>query len=201
MKNFFAKIVAFLTGLFTNLDEWIENHVQPSIELVQKIKTIVDSPFVNIINALIPGDADDKITRFVSDYLAKAIDAMYISHDIVNEPDWTLKVVKMAEYIRSLSKPMKQAFYQKLAAEIAKQSGSEESVKGHSVDLLVQLQYSKLKANIDADQIPNTFLETSQELADLYQIPADKKLLIESNGTGVVAFHQSDKPLEENPAE
>lgn len=140
--------------LFVDLEAWIHEHVQPSIEMVERLKKIVDSPVANIITALIPGTWDDSLKEAVSQRLAKAIDAMHITADIVNEPDWTAKVIKTYQYLQTLSKPMRGAIYKKLAAELAKESGGNDKVKGHAVDLLVQMQYSKLKESISEADLP-----------------------------------------------
>lgn len=176
MKKFFRKIVAFLANLFTNLDEWIHEHVQPSIEMVERIKAIVASPVGDLITALIPGDWDDKLRQMAIANLTRAIDAMHITSEISSEPDWTSKAAKLLAYLRNQSKPMQRAVYKQLAAELAKQSafgkqlaaeleaaekeGREPNavateVKGHSVDLLVQLQYSKLKEKVSAADLPD----------------------------------------------
>lgn len=154
MKKFFRKIVSFLSMLFVDLEAWIHEHVQPSIEAVERLKKIVDSPVANIITALIPGDWDNALKEAFSQRLAKAIDAMHITADIVNEPDWTAKVIKTYQYLQTLSKPMRAAIYKKLAAELAKESGGSEKVKGHAVDLLVQMQYSKLKEDLTEADLP-----------------------------------------------
>lgn len=177
MKKFFRKIVAFLANLFTNLDEWIHEHVQPSIEMVERIKAIVSSPVGDLITALIPGDWDDKLRQMAIANLTRAIDAMHITSEISSEQDWTAKAAKLLAYLRNQSKPMQRAVYKQLAAELAKQSafgkqllaeleaaekeGREPNavaaeVKGHSVDLLVQLQYSKLKEGVKAEDLPDT---------------------------------------------
>lgn len=188
MKKFFRKIVAFLANLFTNLDEWIHEHVQPSIEMVERIKAVVASPVGDIITALIPGDWDDKLRQFAIDTLTKAIDAMHVTHDIAVTPDWTSKIAKLLAWLRNQSKPMQQAIYKQLATELAKQSAFgkqlaaeleaaqnegrdpqpvELNVKGHSVDLLVQMQYSKLKEGVKAEDLPaaDPFQATAQEPA------------------------------------
>ena len=155
MKKFFNKIVLFLNTLFDNLDEWIHEHVQPSIEMVERIKAVVASPVGNLIAALIPGGIGEAARDELIDILTKAINTMHITAYIVNEPDWTNKVSKTVAYIRTLSNPMKNAIYLKLASEMAKIKSGSDSFKGHSVDLLTQMQYSKQKEGVWADDLPN----------------------------------------------
>lgn len=154
MKKFFAKIVSFLHTLFTNLDAWIHEHVQPSIELVQRLKAIVDSNIGDFVVAIIPGDADDKLREWISVNLAKALYNLQIGAAIVNAPDFETKISYLVNMLRSMSPKLRNGIYLKIASEIAKASGNDEKVKGHSVDLLTQLQYSKMAENVTAEDLP-----------------------------------------------
>lgn len=122
MKKFLNKIVSFLKSIFTDFDAFMDNHVTPSIELTKRLIAILESPVANIITALIPGDADDRVKEFLLNYLHKAIDALNISADIVNEPDWTSKVFKTIKYIESLSPETREGFLRDLTRNLIKQS-------------------------------------------------------------------------------
>ncbi len=155
MKKFFNKIVLFLTTLFTNLDEWIHDHVQPSIEMVERIKSVVDSPVGNLIAALIPGGLGEVAREEIILLLTKTLNTLNVTAAIEHDPSWENKVMMTVNYIKSVSKPMQDAIYLKLASEMAKIKSGSDSFKGHSVDLLVQMQYSKLKEGVHADDLPN----------------------------------------------
>lgn len=157
MKKFFNKIVLFLMSLFTNLDEWIHDHVQPSIETVQRLKDLLDNPVANLVTVLIPGDFDEKLRQFAIEYLTKALDVLHATSDIVNEPDWTAKIIKTLNYVKTLSPSMQKGFWLRLTSELAKVSAGKDSdnVRGHSIDLLVQTQYSKLIENKTAADLPS----------------------------------------------
>lgn len=158
MKKFFNKIVLFIKTLFTGLDKWIHQHVQPSIETLERLKKLVDMPIVNTIVLLTPTGLDDRLLAFAQVYLVKAIDALHVTADIVNEPDYALKIIKLAEYLKTVSPQMRKAIYFKLASETAKQSAGKAEFKGHGVDLLTQMQYSKLKENATAETLPTEML-------------------------------------------
>ncbi len=173
MKRFFNKIVLFIKTLFADVDTWIHEHVQPSIEITNKLIAILESPVTNIITALIPGDADDKLKDFVLVYLHKAIDAMYISADIVNEPDWTIKVVKMLDYAKSLSPEMRTDFWRGLARNLALQSaGNPTDVKGKSINLLIEMQLNKTASGLHADDLPDETIVNGNLVNTLYANPS-----------------------------
>jgi hypothetical protein len=143
--SIFSKIFDFLKSLFQNVDSWIKEHVKPSIEFVENIKAILESPVADIVTALIPGDVDDKIRAFILANCGKALNALAITQDIANEPDPVQAIIKLLEYLKTAAPAMKAAIYKQLASEMAKLSnGGKEIVKGHSVDLLTQLEYSKM---------------------------------------------------------
>ena len=156
MKKFFHKIVSFLHVLFTNLDVWVHVHIQPSIDVVQKIKSFVDGNFADVLTHLIPGDTDDKVRNWISTHLPKAINVMQVTSAITNEADFVKKLDLLFAYLRTLSPVVRAGYYLTLASEIAKSSGNEDKVKGHSVNLLTQLQYSKQREDVSHSDLPPT---------------------------------------------
>ena len=215
MKRFFRKIVAFLASLFTNVNEWIYDHVQPSIEMVQRIKNAVESPYANLITTLIPGNWDNMLQEAAIKLLTKAIDNLRITEDIFSEPDWTSKVAKLTKYLRTASKPMRAAIYHQLAVELAKQSAfakqlkeaeekgiSEDQlkleVKGHSISLLTQMQYSKLKENVQAADLPEVdpFLQAKiNNTADHYNntLTRYKELYPDADPTQILSLEELNR--------
>lgn len=156
MKKFFRRIVQFIKTLFTNVDEWIHEHIQPSIETVQRIKGLMDNPAWDVLTAVIPGDLDDKIKEKIRTSLDKAIVTLAPIPDIINEPDMALKIAKLIEWIKSLSPSLQKGALLRLASEMAAASGGTTNVKGHAVDLLTQMQYSKLTEGVaHSDLEPN----------------------------------------------
>lgn len=157
MKKFFRRIVQFIKTLFSNVDEWIHENIQPSIETVQRLKLLFDNPVVDALTALIPGDADDKVKIWIRTNLDKAIIKLAPLPDIINEPDASLKIVKLIEWIKSLSPSMQKGALLRLASEMAKAANDgKDTVKGHAIDLLTQMQYSKLAENLTHEDLePN----------------------------------------------
>lgn len=157
MKKFLNKVVAFLKSIFTNLDAFMDAHVTPSIQLTKKLIAILESPVANLVTALIPGDADDKLKDLVLIYLHRAIDALYISADIANEPDWTAKVYKTLQYAQSLSPELREGFWRDLTRNVVKQSaiasGETVPAKSKNINLVIESKLNALDASID--HLPN----------------------------------------------
>lgn len=222
MKRFFRKIVAFLASLFTNVNEWIYDHVQPSIEMVQRLKKAVESPYANLITTLIPGNWDNMLQEAAIKLLTKAIDNLRVTDDIFFDGDWTSKLAKLTDYLRNASKPMRAAVFHQLAVELAKQSAfakqlkeAEEKgipvdevkldVKGHSISLLTQMQYSKLKENVVAADLPEVdpFLQAKiNNAADHYNKTVEryKQLYPDADPTQIHSLDELNRLIAEAEA-
>jgi hypothetical protein len=149
MKNFLAKLLGFFAACFQNVDEFVKEHIVPSIDTVQRIKNIVDGTIGDVITAVIPGDADEIVREWISKNLSIALKVMQLSGAINNSMDIDTQIDYLVKTLRPLNKKMRQALYLKIASEMAKSSSNGVAVKGHAIDTLVQLQYSKIAEGID----------------------------------------------------
>ncbi len=150
MKKFFQKIWSFLNLLIGNVDVWVKENVTPSIEFVEKLKSLLDNPVADILTAIIPGSWDDALKAKIIANLQKVLSILQVTADITSETDPAQQLLKLIEFLKTLSPALRNAYYFKIASELAKQfNGGKEDVAGHSVDLLTQLQVSK---HIEADK-------------------------------------------------
>lgn len=154
MKKFFERVGVFLHILFGfNLDTWITEHVQPAIDTVERIKDFISNPVVDFLAKIIPGaqGIDDALKA----YLVKAIDLLNVAGHINAQGDDKAKISMFLQWLSEQSDAMRSAVYRQLAAEIAKASAGVSSIKNYSIDLLTQLQYSKMKSGVNTDEIPD----------------------------------------------
>lgn len=70
------KIFRFLQKLLTSSKKLIEKYVQPSVQVVEALKFILDSPAVPIITAVIPGTLDDIIIQRIRTYLPTVLQVL-----------------------------------------------------------------------------------------------------------------------------
>lgn len=153
MKKFFNKIVAFLKMLFgINLNSWIKEHVRPSIDFVERFKNILNSPVADILTTLIPGDWDDKLRNKMIDNLTKALTILYGADAFADATTLEDKLLKIIQLIKTLTPAMQQAMLFKLASELSKVSSGSNVIKGHSIDLLTQTEYSKKKEGFKEEE-------------------------------------------------
>lgn len=55
------KLWKLLKQLFSKVEKYIDQYINPSVEMVQNFKKFVDSPMADLITAIIPGQLDDVI--------------------------------------------------------------------------------------------------------------------------------------------
>ena len=156
MKKLFAAIFGIIKTLFTNPDKWVEDNVLPSIEVINNIKNAVDSPLAFALTAIIPGGFDDLLRAKISANLHRVIDAMVSQHIINNETDEYLKITKFIDWLKVQMPDTQHAIYKKMASLLAQHNDTENNVKTHAVDLLVQTTYSKLKEEGHTDELTPT---------------------------------------------
>jgi len=169
MKNFFAKIFAFLHVLFGGgLETWISDNVQPAIDFVEKLKAFLSSPAADIIAALIPGNIAEEVKTLLLANIGKALDALEITEEINNAATTADKLTLLTQYLLTLSPNIRNAVFMKIASQLAKTTGNTDTIKGYSVDLLVQSQYAKQAATADGTITAD---DNTAPVADVAPVP------------------------------
>ncbi len=158
MKKFFNRIWMFLKVLFLNPEKWIDENVKPAIELVQNIKTLIDSPIAIAITAIIPGQWDDNLRKLFSAHLHVVLD-LFVAIDgediLAAQEPLEVKLNRFVAWLKAQTPTVRAAVYAKLSSRLAIESaGVDEVVKNHAVDLITQATYSKIKAKIHEDDLP-----------------------------------------------
>ncbi len=156
MKKYLKRIWSFIKTLFTNPELYIEKYILPSIDCVQAIKKAVDSPLAFVITSIIPTSLDDAIRAKISSYLGVIIQGFTMGLDVLNDEDQDEdKIMKFIVWMQGLSPVLRSAIYAKMAAKLSQISAGDYNpeIKNHSIDLLTQLAYSKLKSGINEDSL------------------------------------------------
>jgi hypothetical protein len=128
---------------------------------------LLSSPVADVITALIPGTLDDNIKAMLLLNLQKVLKVLQVTAEITNEPNPAQQVLLLVEYLKTVSTPMKNAIYKTIAAELAKASNDgKDNIKGHSIDLLTQLTYSKMVEGKEAHEIEDKETENETPTQD-----------------------------------
>jgi len=89
------KILAFLKKLFLRSQYWIKKAVIPSIQIVDGLKWLVNSPTIPFITAIIPGHFDDLLVEKAKEVLPKVLKILRITDECISleNPDEVLKCI------------------------------------------------------------------------------------------------------------
>jgi hypothetical protein len=156
MKKFLKRVWSFIKTLFLNPEVYIEKYIVPSIETINLIKNAVDSPVALFITQIIPTNIDEVIRQSLSRYLAIIIDGFTKGMDVLNSEDKDEdKIIKFIVWMQGLSPVLRSAIYLKMSAKLSQLSSGEfdATVKNHSIDLLTQLTYSKIKTGVNESSL------------------------------------------------
>lgn len=78
------KIFRFLQRLWTSSQALVKKYVRPSVEVVNAIKFIINSPVVPIITAVIPGSIDDVIAAQIKLHLPTVLKVLGYADECVH---------------------------------------------------------------------------------------------------------------------
>lgn len=96
------KIFNFLKKLFNKAKFYIQQFVTPAVATVENLKKIIDSPAVDIVTAIIPGNVDNVIVAKIRLYLPKVLVVLRISDECLKltNPDEIIlcAVKKLKDY-------------------------------------------------------------------------------------------------------
>lgn len=139
MKKFFN----WIGGLFRSAFKQVQKYVVPSVQVVEAIKAVIDSPVADILTAVIPSGIDDAVKDQLRKYLPMVLQQLRIAEECMslNEPD---KIIACA--ITALQKyegVAKHAQYLNIAAMLTN-CLSDGKLTWTEVIHLVQYTYDEL---------------------------------------------------------
>lgn len=144
MKNLFKQIVNWVKSILGNLLDQFKVSSKVAVEIVGKIKTIVESEVFDIAVDLIPGNLDNIILNKVRGILPLVIKNLSLVHGIVDESETNSDAIeKFIIHLKSLNPDARKGVWITLAAEINVALSDGKLSFAESV-ILTQLIYSEL---------------------------------------------------------
>jgi hypothetical protein len=144
MKKFFKRVWGFLTNLFHNIDGFIDRHIEPSIKMVEKLKSLIDSPVADVLVKLTPTGIDDTALSALRYYLTRAITMLQLSTCLDKKKPEEI-ILCFIQEVKKLSPEMQKGIWLRLASLMAKEKSGRSDVKGVHIDTLVQMHYLQTK--------------------------------------------------------
>jgi len=131
MKKFFN----FLRNLFRNLKSLAQKFVSPSVEIVENIKRLVDSPLTDILTGLIPGTLDDHIKNKLRQKLPEVLKILRISDECLKLQAADEIILCAIRNLKSYTPDGRAAAYHSIAAMLAHYASDKKITWSEAVHL------------------------------------------------------------------
>lgn len=119
LLKFLQHIWDAIKNIFEGLPDEFKKAIHIGVTVVEKMKTVVDSPEADIITAIIPGDIDDAIKEKLRDALPKILAELLLAQDCSNLTN-SADIVKCAiQTLQEIEGDFKSAFLHDLSILIA----------------------------------------------------------------------------------
>lgn len=118
LKKFLQHLLQSIQSLFEKVEQEVQKDVVVAITVVQRIKVVIDSPVADIVTALIPGDADDRVKDLLRQWLPRILLELSMVQSVANIEDENAQLQAILEKLKLSSDEAKNAFYHSLASLI-----------------------------------------------------------------------------------
>lgn len=113
------KIYNFLKNLFNRSAAIIKDYVHPSVQIVQALKSFIDSPITDLITAAIPGTVDDVIKQELRFLLPNVLKVLGLADECIHEKDPNAIIYCALAKIKQMSEAGKNMAYHNIAAYLS----------------------------------------------------------------------------------
>ena len=115
--KFIGKLWNGIKQLFSPVDKLLQQHISTAVITVENLKQLADSPSLDVITAIIPGNVDDKIKEKLRDYLPVLLDQLRV-YETCNKLDPDQKLQCIVRQINLSTNNIKNHLYHGLASLI-----------------------------------------------------------------------------------
>lgn len=112
------KFKAWLVKTFISVKKELKIIIPIAIEIVNGVKTFVDSSGVDFLTSVIPSTVDDQIKTFLRNVLPIIIKGLHKWESIINESDVNIQMKLITEELKTLNKSERDNIKTQLASEI-----------------------------------------------------------------------------------
>jgi hypothetical protein len=144
-KAFLVKMQIGFNALVAGTAKLLSELVPIALHFVQALKTVVDNPAMDIIDALIPSKLPAEIVAQLRAHLGTVIDLLQLQLTCGKEATLEDKIACYLQYLRTCSPDMKDAIYHKTASLLTQLMAGKHQFTNSEVDTMVQLGYVQLK--------------------------------------------------------
>jgi ADP-ribosylglycohydrolase len=147
MKKFFRRLIDFVKNKHQDLFEIFRNNSEVAVKVTHTLKNAVESPVVDIITDIIPGDLDDKIHEKLRLIVPIVAQKLAIAHGILKQNETNSNAITaIVDYLRSpeVNVGVRASFWIMFSGELNKALSDDKMTLAEAV-ALAQLVYTEIK--------------------------------------------------------
>jgi hypothetical protein len=145
IMNFLQKIRTRFAALVAGAGKIIDDAIPVILQFVEGLKSVVDNPAMDIIDALIPSRLPAAIVAQLRAHLGTVIDLLQLELTCAKDATLEDKIACYLNYLRTCSPDVRDALYHKTAAMLTHLMGDKHQFTNAEIDTMVQLGYVQLK--------------------------------------------------------
>jgi hypothetical protein len=141
---FCRKTGSKIKQVLQQFDSFIERHAEEALQVTKIIQSALESPVADLLEAIIPGDADTIFKNKLLQALEIGIDALSIMNTCRQEASLEAKLHCFVNGLKTVSPDLQDAVFQKLQSILLRELDGNTR-KQNIYDLFSQAAYSNSK--------------------------------------------------------
>jgi hypothetical protein len=157
MKKFFQKVGAFFALLFggaKKFEQFLIDHVDDAIDIVNKIRNIVENPVILTIMSVLPDkykNAAGEVLQKIQSTLDKVLADLSIANDCLQKPTFIERLKCFTEKLKKLTPVEREAYYKAIAAAYVKyHPDNKQPLADSAINAIVETRFLDRKNSISA---------------------------------------------------
>lgn len=142
--SFCKKMRLKIKWALQQFDEHIDEYATAALNITNAIKRALESPLVDVLESIIPGDADTILKNKILQALETGIHALSIVQTCQQQATVEAKLLCFVTELRKTSPALQEAVLQKLQSILLRELDGNTK-KQHLYDLFSQAKYSSVK--------------------------------------------------------
>jgi len=145
LKTFINKIWHEIKNLFDSFPAEMQIAIHIGVEVAESIKTFVDSPAVDVLTAIIPGDIDDEIKTLLRAKLPDILTELKLADSCAGLTDPSQITACAINVLQGLDGDLKSAFLHNLSVFVAQIASKGKLTWSDGVQILEWFYQNEFK--------------------------------------------------------
>lgn len=145
------KVGRFFGNLFRTTGEFLRKNSEVAVKATQVLKSIVESPVVDVIVTLTPTGLDNAIAAKLRKVMPEVVTKMALAHNIIEKSTVpSVAIARIVDYLKILKPEARTAFWLQFSAELNHALADGKITFAEAV-ILAQMAYKELYEKDEPD--------------------------------------------------